>query len=261
MIQLLLLLLAETAQPTLDEVRYSECLKLAESDSAAASAQADMWLQQQPNDNVLGLACRGYAFANGYNFLQASHAFAEAARASARRLDKRQAGYWMQAANAAIADGNSSAALEYIDNAIKTGRLKQTEVSDAQVDRARAFVIASRETEAETALAQARKSGPENPAAWLLSATLARRMGKLGEAQGYISTASRLAPLMTEIALEAGNIALAAGDISMARKQYRQVIEFAPKSRMADTAKARLGSIDSDKNETILHIDDPSPGR
>ncbi len=250
MIHLLLLLLAAPlSQPTLDEVRYTDCLKLADGDSAAASAQADMWLQQQPNDNVLGLACRGYAYANGYNFLQASHSFANAARAAARRLDQRQAGFWMQAANAAIADGNSSAALEYIDNALKTGRLSTVEQSDAQVDRARAFVIAARETDAETALAQARTSGPENPTAWLLSATLARRLDKLTEAQGYIAVAARLAPRLPEIALEAGNIALAAGDKRQARKQYALSIALSPTSRMADTARSRLAQLEGNSAE------------
>ncbi len=44
--------------------------------------------------------------------------------------------------------------------------------------------------EAETALANARTLDPQSPYAWLLSATLARRLDKLDEAQRFIETAA-----------------------------------------------------------------------
>ncbi len=243
MFALFLLFVANPAQPTLDEVRYNDCLKLAERDAASALVEADSWVRAQPRDNALGLACRANAHATAFNFLQASLTFADAARAAANRLDSREAAFWMQAANAAIADGDSKNALVYIDEALKSGRLKDAELADARIDRARALVLAGREVEAGADLAEARLHAPENAAAWLLSATLSRRVGKLSDAQAYISTASKLAPRMAEVALEAGNIALASGDRKLARSHYETTVSLAPKSRMADTAKARLAEL------------------
>ena len=74
--------------------------------------------------------------------------------------------------------------------------------------------------DAAKALANARTLHPENGTAWLLSATLARRMEKLPDAISYIQTAASLLPRDPAVALEAGNIAIAAGDEAAARKQW-----------------------------------------
>jgi tetratricopeptide (TPR) repeat protein len=81
--------------------------------------------------------------------------------------------------------------------------------------------------DAEAALTTARKLSPENGTAWLLSATLARRMNKLSDALSYIQTTAALLPRDAAVALEAGNIAIAAGDEGAARKQWEQCIGIA----------------------------------
>ena len=110
-------------------------------------------------------------------------------------------------------------------------------------DRARALVALNRPADAEAALTTARKLSPENGTAWLLSATLARRMNKLPDALSYIQTTAALLPRDAAVALEAGNIAIAAGDEAAARKQWQQSIAIAPNSRQAATAKAQLAAL------------------
>jgi tetratricopeptide (TPR) repeat protein len=92
-------------------------------------------------------------------------------------------------------------------------------------------------------LATARQLAPENGAAWLLSATLARRLNKLPDALVFIQTAAALLPIDPAVALEAGNIAIAAGDDNTARTQWEQAIKIAPNSRQAVTARAQLATL------------------
>ena len=99
------------------------------------------------------------------------------------------------------------------------------------------------EAEAEATLAQARTLDPQSPFAWLLSATLARRLGKLDEAQAHIATAAALSPDYPEIGLEAGVIAMLAGRREAAEASWRSVIELAPGSDEAASARAYLEEV------------------
>ncbi len=97
-----------------------------------------------------------------------------------------------------------------------------------------------REAEAEATLASARTLDAQSPFAWLLSATLARRLGKLDEAQGFIETAAALSPNYPEIGLEAGVIAMLDGRREAAEASWRSVVELAPDSAEATSARAYL---------------------
>ena len=121
--------------------------------------------------------------------------------------------------------------------------LDDKERADSEVDRARALVALNRPADAEKSLSTARQLSPENGTAWLLSATLARRLGKLPDALGYIQTSAALLPRDAAVALEAGNIAIAAGDEAAARKQWEQTIAIAPASRQANSAQAQLAAL------------------
>src|SRR4029077_7984654 len=109
-----------------------------------------------------------------------------------------------------------------------------------EVDRARAQVMQGSEADAETTLATARTLDPQSPLAWLLSATLARRLGKLDDAQGFIQTAGELSPNYPEIGLEAGVIAMLAGHRDAAEASWHSVVELAPDSEAAARARACL---------------------
>ena len=226
--------------PTLNDVQFTECLDLAQKDAPSAVTEASLWTQQ--NGGYLALACHGFALATDFKFDLAAPILTEAAKGAEEKRDPRAARFWAQAGNAALANDQPGDALTALDRALAVAAAN-TEKADIEVDRARALVALNRSDEAVTALANARTLGPENGTAWLLSATLARRVGKLPDALTYIQTAAALLPREPAVALEAGNIAIAAGDEAAARKQWEQVIAIAPASRQANTAQAQLAAL------------------
>src|SRR5690606_39643009 len=116
-------------------------------------------------------------------------------------------------------------------------------------DRARALVVKGRESEAEAALASARTLDAQNALAWLLSATLARRLGKLDEAQAHISTAAALSPDYPEVGLEAGVIAMLQGREDAAEASWRSVLAVEPDSDAAATARDYLAQLAASPSE------------
>ena len=232
---------ADRPLPTLNEIQFEECITLARSDPPSAVMQASEWAQEK--GDYLATACHALALANDFRFAEAAPLFIDAAQAADASADKRAARFWAQAGNAAIAADMPSDALTSLDNALKSNSLGNPERADIEVDRARSLVALNREAEAVTALADARRHSPENATAWLLSATLARRMNMLPDALGHIQTAASLTPRDPAVALEAGNIASAAGDDATARKQWEQVIAMAPESRQATTAQKQLTAL------------------
>ena len=226
--------------PTLNEVQFTECLDLARKDAPSAVTEASLWTQQ--NGGYLALACHGFALATDFKFDLAAPILTEAAKGAEEKRDARATRFWAQAGNAALANDQPADGLSALDRALAVAAAA-TEKADIEVDRARALVALHRSDEAVTALASARTLEPENGTAWLLSATLARRVGKLPDALAYVQTAAALLPREPAVALEAGNIAIAAGDEAAARKQWEQVIAIAPSSRQANTAQAQLAAL------------------
>jgi tetratricopeptide (TPR) repeat protein len=227
--------------PTLDEVQFEECLKLASTDPASAVSSASAWAQQK--GGYLANACHGFALATDFKFDLAVPMLAEAAKLAAEKGDPRAARFWAQAGNAAIAAGEPDVAVEALNQALASESLNGAERADSEIDRARALVALGKSADAESALTTARQLSPENGTAWLLSATLARRLNKLPDALTYIQTSAALLPRDPAVALEAGNIAVAAGDVATARKQWEQTIAIAPDSRQAVTATAQLAAL------------------
>jgi tetratricopeptide (TPR) repeat protein len=240
---LLLVAAPASAQPLpmLNEVQFDECLKLAGTDPASAVTEASLWAQQ--GGGYLARACHGYALATDFKFDLAIPMLTEAAKLAEDKGDSRAARFWAQAGNAAIAADQPDAALDALNKALASQNLESTERADSEVDRARALVALGRPADAEAALTSARQLSPENGTAWLLSATLARRMNKLPDALTFIQTSAALLPRDAAIALEAGNIAVAAGDEGAARKQWEQTIAIAPNSRQAASATAQLAAL------------------
>jgi len=227
--------------PTLDEVQFAECLTLAGKDPVSAISSASLWAQEK--GGYLARACHGFALATDFKFDLAVPILTEAATLAAAKGDPRAARFWAQAGNAAIASGQPDFAVDALSNALVSNTLDINERADSEVDRARAFVALGKNADGEAALATARQLAPENGAAWLLSATLARRLNKLPDALAFIQTAAAVLPSDPAVALEAGNIAIAAGDDNMARTQWEQAIKIAPNSRQATTARAQLAAL------------------
>ncbi len=226
--------------PTLAELQFTECLDLARKDAPSAVTDASLWAQQ--DGGYLARACHGFALATDFKFNLAVPVLVEAAQGAEAKDDPRAARFWAQAGNAAIADNQPSEALTALGRALAIAATN-TEKADIEVDRARALVTLGQPEQAVTALTSARQLSPENGTAWLLSATLARRLNKLLDALTYIQTSAALLPRDPAVALEAGNIAIAAGDETAARKQWEQTIAIAPTSRQANSAQAQLAAL------------------
>ena len=186
--------------------------------------------------------CLGLAYTVLLRWDAAERAFLAAREAAGADDHFRRAQLATMAGNAALAGERAVDALGALELAANDAAASADDGLRAmvEVDRSRALVMQGREAEAEATLASARTLDPQSPFAWLLSATLARRLGKLDEAQGYIETAAALAPGYPEIGLEAGVIAMLAGRGDAAEASWRSVIELAPNSAEATSARAYL---------------------
>ena len=100
-----------------------------------------------------------------------------------------------------------------------------------------------RQEDAAEALSEAREADGDDAQAWLLSATLSRRLSRLGEAQQQIERAALLSPRNPQVGLEAGVIAALSGREEAARKSFQSVLDVAPDSPQADQAREYLAQI------------------
>jgi tetratricopeptide (TPR) repeat protein len=239
--------------PLADEARFDSCMDMATDDPASGIMAANEWLIA--GGGYFARHCLGFAYAKDGRWSAAADAFVAAARDAELAHDKRAANLWTQAGNAALASGDSTKALTYFDAALAQGMADGLMLGELHLDRARALVVAGRTDEAEIALAEAHRLAPEDPLAWLLSATLARRLGKLDRAQADIDIAARLAPRDPEVALEAGNIAASAGQYDIARRNWTQAIDIRPEGPVAKTARGHLSELD----KTGVEAGTPSP--
>lgn len=229
--------------PLNDEARFDACMDMATDDPPSGIVAANEWLIA--GGGYFARHCLGFAYAKDGRWKAAADAFVSAARDAERATDVRAANLWTQAGNAALASGDATLALTYFDAAMAQGVSAGLLLGELHLDRARALVIAGKTDEAEAAFAEAHRLVPEDPLAWLLSATLARRLGKLERAQADIDIAARLAPRDPEVALEAGNIAATAGKYDIARRNWTQAIEIRPDGPVAKTARDHLTQLDA----------------
>ena len=188
----------------------------------------------------------GIAIAAVVGFPSGAHRPAVKAREAELAVNHfRRAQLATMAGNAALADSRGDAALSALalaaTDAAASGNAGLQSV--VETDRARALVMLAREAEAEAVLAAARTFDAQNAFAWLLSATLARRLGKLDEAQGFIETAAALSPNYPEVGLEAGVIAMLQGREDAAAASWRSVVALEPGSAAAETARAYLAQL------------------
>lgn len=190
--------------------------------------------------------CLGVALSTLERWDEAASAF-QAARADADRPEWR-ARLGAMAGEAALHAGEPADALAAFD-AARADAAKVEGGGDAALAggialfRARALVALDREAEAAVALEEARKAAPNSAQAWLLSATLSRRMGKLAEAQQQIERAFDLRPVDLQVGVEAGVIAVLSGRDEAARKSWQSVVSAAPDSAEAATARDYLAQL------------------
>jgi tetratricopeptide (TPR) repeat protein len=237
----LIFLLQSAALPTLDEVHARDCQKLVETDPISAIVNASEW--QKAGGSYRAEACLASGYAAQGKFADASRHFQSAARAAAAANDTVAALYWTQAGNAAIAAGQPGDAAAFLGLALASPAQTKPVRAGILIDRARAYVASNQPDLAKADLTEVRRIAPDSAAGWLLSATLARRMNALADAQNFVVTAARLSPADAGVALEAGNIAVSAGAYVAARDQWQQAIRIAPDSAQAATATALLAQL------------------
>ena len=227
--------------------RLSACLEQAAADPAAALASAEDWLRVVKGaTRAEPLLCKGAALGGLDRWAEAESAFVEGRGIAAASDMALRARLGAMAGNAALALAEPGRALTVLDGAREeAGGLGDAALTgDVAVDRARALVALKRDGEAMMALDEARAASPSNATAWLLSATLSRRGGKLAEAQERIAQAAALAPADPEIGLEAGVIAVLDGREDAARRSWQSVITIAPSSPAAQTARGYLAQLE-----------------
>ena len=237
---------AQARPPLQEPSRLQACLDDAEASPTDAIEEAEAWLtvvkgttRVEPNQ------CLGAAHSRRGEWGEAEAAFLAARDAAAASDHALRAQLGGMAGNAALAGQTWDQALAALDiaqaDAQKAGDVRLS--GEIAIDRARALVALKRDAEAGKALVEARTSAMNNPLAWLLSATLSRRQGKLAEAQAQIATAATLAPTDPEIGLEAGVIAVLSGRDEGARLSWQSVIAAAPTSEAATTATTYLAQL------------------
>lgn len=244
MISLLLLAATPAVSPAAsgDQTRFERCAALAATDAPAAIEAASAW--RLTGGGLLARQCEGLAYATQKRWAPAAAAFEAAARAAEAAADGRAATLWVQAGNAALLGQDAAKARAAFDAAIARGVIAGADLGEVHLDRARARFALDDKAGARGDLDAALKLVPDDPLAWLLSATLARRSGDLARAATDIGEASSRSPDDAAVALEAGNIALLSNAPDAARTAWEAAVRNAPASpagKAAADALARLG--------------------
>lgn len=224
---ILLALLLQAAAPAADPP-VAICTTPAPTDRAA------------PSDGYRARRCTGLSLAAQNDWPGAADAFEQAARGAELAHDTAAAAYWAQAGNAWLAAGNAVRARAALDAALAAGTLTGLELGEAQLDRARALVATGDTAAARVDLDLALKNAADDPLAWLLSATLARRTGDLARARTDIAGALRRSADDASVQLEAGNIAAASGDEAGAQRAWTEAARLAPGRPAGRSATAAL---------------------
>ena len=230
---------ASAAAPvTTEQARFDACVELSDRDPAKALDEAASWRLQ--GGGVLARQCAGLAYVTQGRWVPAATAFESAAREAETKGDGRAANLWVQAGNAALAGGDAVRARQYFDAAFARGQLTGAAAGEARLDRARVLFALNDMVGARADLDQALKLVPADPLGWLLSATLARKMGDLPRAQADIAEAAKRSPDDSSVALEAGNIALMTGHEDAARTAWEAAVKLQPQSPAAKSAAEAL---------------------
>lgn len=232
------LLLIAQAAATDPDAQLSACADIAAEDPRKGEAEAVRWRGE--GGGYRARQCLAVAYANQDRWASAASAFEDAAREAEMARDTHSSRMWALAGNAWLAANDPAKARTALDAALASGGLIALARGEAHLDRARARVAGGDMDGARDDVDRALAEATGDPLAWLLSATLARRMGDKVRAKKDIDEALRRSPDDASVQLEAGNVAAFTGDEPGARAAWARVIELAPGSVLADFARAAL---------------------
>lgn len=242
----MIILLAAAALSATEAARYADCTGRARTDPVAAIEAASAW--RADGGGVPARHCLGLALAaNGQSAAAAETLVAAARAAEAERLPL-TAELWAQAGIAALLAGQPAQAHAHLSTALVAAGNAGPRSGAILVDRARAAVELDRPAEARADLARAVHLAPDDPEAWLLAATLARRQGDLPEAERLSLGAAERAPAEADVQAEAGNIAAAQGKDDLARQAWTAAIATDAGSPAGKAAAAALKALDATRS-------------
>lgn len=221
-----------------DPARIAACQKLIATDPKAAVDQATAWADR--DRSVASRQCLGLAFVALERWVPAEAALAQAAAQADADRDLRASALWSQAANAALAGDQPAKAREDLDHVVAVPNLAPALAGEAWVDRARADVALDALPQARIDMDKGLALVPQDPFAWYLSASLARRQNDLSRAQKDIAIALKSASDDPSVQLEAGNIYAAAGQPDAAHAAWTHAAQLAPDTPEGQAAKAAL---------------------
>jgi tetratricopeptide (TPR) repeat protein len=223
--------------------RFDRCVELATNDPAGAEREASNW--QLQGGGFLARQCLGIAYATELRWSAAAAEFEAAANAAEIAHDVRASNYWAQAGNAWLAGGNAPKAISALNAALAPATLVGLARGEAELDRARAAVAIGDTVSARRDIDRALVDAIDDPLAWLLSATLARRMNDLPRARHDIAETLRRAGDDASAQLEAGNIAALSGDEAAAKAAWTRAAQLRPDSDAGRAAMAALRQFDT----------------
>ncbi len=238
----------------------AQCLQLLSQDASRAHTMAQVRRNASAGtERVLANHCLGLAATELGRWDEAQAAFSAAREETPADEASARARFGTMAGNAALAQGDTEAALAILNVARSDARTSASATLEAiaATDTARALVAAGREEEALEQLATATRLEPANPEGWLLTATLLRRLDRLGQAQEAIERAAALDTQDPRIALEGGVIAVLSGRDDAARASWESVIDLAPESEAAASARGYLAQLGA-APETASEPQEPS---
>jgi tetratricopeptide (TPR) repeat protein len=186
-------------------IRYESCVALVKSDPAKAEALADQW--RLGGGGLPARQCLGLAYVAQERYAPAAIAFEQAAQEAEIQRDGRAANLWVMAGNALLANGDAAGGREKLDRALALPVLSLPMRGEAYLDRARAQEALDNLPASRADLDMALKLVPQDPMAWLLSATLARKMHDMTRATTDIAEAQKRAPNDGDVEAEARAIA------------------------------------------------------
>lgn len=234
--------LAAVVPPAMAE-RLASCLAKANIDPGQGVADARAW-RDEDGGGAYADQCAGYALGKAGRWPESASAFETGAAVPGLDAVTR-ARLWAQAGNAALLGDDKARALRAFDTALAQPLPPTLETGEIHLDRARARVANGDQPGARVDLDKALVLAQADPMAWLLSATLARRMNDLPLARTHIQEAARRAGNDAAVALEQGVIDALSGDRDeAARAAFSRARELAaPDSEIARQAEDYLAQL------------------
>ncbi len=221
---------------------FQACLDAALDSPEAGVAFAQKW--RIDGGSFYARDCMGFAYTRAERWAPAIVAFEQAAEEAEREGEVAQsARLWAQAGNAALASEDAAKARQDFDAALARGMPDGLEKGEVHLDRARALVALGDADAARESIDFALAQAPQDPLAWLLSATLARRQGEMRLAQAHIARSVQLSPDDASVALEEGNIAILTDHEDIARAAWQRAVKIAPEAAAGKAAADNLSRL------------------